>query len=180
MPDGEIARILISEQEIRTMVQDLGLRITRHYRQTGGDLLVVGLLKGAFVFMADLIRTIEYPLSVDFLAVSCYSDSTLSSGEVKVRMDIQASLQDRHILLVEDIVDTGITFEKVIGMIQGRNPRSLKTCALLSKPSRREVSVPIDFCGRDIPDEFVCGYGLDYAEKFRNLPYIGVLEMSGV
>jgi hypoxanthine phosphoribosyltransferase len=176
--EGRIVRILISEEEIQAMVKSLGAEITRHYQRTGGDLLVVGLLKGAFVFMADLIRTIDYPLSVDFLAVSSYSDSTLSSGEVRLRMDMQGSVRGRHVLLVEDIVDTGHTFHKVAGMLAGRDPASLKTCALLSKPSRREVDVAIDFCGRDIPDEFVCGYGLDYAEQFRNLPYIGVLGMG--
>ncbi|MDR3630335.1 MAG: hypoxanthine phosphoribosyltransferase [Desulfocapsaceae bacterium] len=178
MPDRGIASVLISEQEIRTLVKNLGLEITRHYRQTGGDLLVVGLLKGSFIFMADLIRNIEYPLTVDFLAVSSYCDSTISSGEVKMRMDLQTPLQGRHVLVVEDIVDTGQTFQKVIGLLKSRNPVSVKTCTLLSKPSRREVAVAIDFCGREIPDEFVCGYGLDYAEKFRNLPYVGVLEAS--
>ena len=176
MPDRGIARILISEQEIRMIVDNLGGEITRHYRKTGGELLVVGLLKGSFIFMADLIRAIEYPLTVDFLAVSSYSDATVSSGEVMVKMDIGESIQDKNVLLIEDIVDTGTTFQKVIRLLEGRNPLSLKTCTLLSKPSRREVDVRIDYCGRDIPDHFVCGYGLDSAQKYRNLPYVGILE----
>jgi hypoxanthine phosphoribosyltransferase len=179
MPEKGITKILIPEQEIQTIVKSLGREITRHYRKNGGELLVVGLLKGSFVFMADLIRSIEYPLMVDFLAVSSYTDATVSSGEVTIKMDIGESIQGKSILLVEDIVDTGYTFQKVIRLLEKRQPASLKTCAFLSKPSRREVDVPIDFFGRDIPDEFVCGYGLDYAQKYRNLPYIGVLGAVG-
>jgi hypoxanthine phosphoribosyltransferase len=175
MPDKEIEKILISEQEIQAIVANLGREITGHYRKIGGELLVVGLLKGSFIFMADLVRAIGYPLTVDFLAVSSYSNSTVSSGDVKVKMDIGESVSSKNILLVEDIVDTGHTFKKVIRLLQRRNPSSLMTCALLSKPSRREVEVTIDFCGRDIPDEFVVGYGLDYGQQYRNLRYIGVL-----
>ncbi len=175
MPDKGIVRILLPEQEIRVIVENLGREITSHYKETGGELLVVGLLKGSFIFMADLVRSIDYPLALDFLAVSSYGDATVSSGDVSIRMDIGESVQDRNVLLVEDIVDTGHTFDKVIRWLQTRNPGSLKTCALLSKPSRREVEVRIDFCGRDIPDDFVCGYGLDYAQKYRNLRYVGVL-----
>lgn len=176
MPERGIKKILLAEQELRTIVTDLGREITRHYREIGGELLVVGLLKGSFVFMADLIRVIDYPLTVDFLAVSSYRNGTVSSGDVTMKMDIGESVQGKNVLLVEDIVDTGHTFKKVIRSLELRNPDSLKICALLSKPSRRKVQVPIDFCGRDIPDEFVCGYGLDYAQKYRNLPYIGVLD----
>ncbi len=176
MPDKGIKSTLISEQEIQAIVEELGRKITAYYKDKGGDLLVVGLLKGSFIFMADLVRVIDHPLAVDFLAVSSYADSTVSSGDVKVKLDIDEPIERKHILLVEDIVDTGITFKKVIHMLKERNPKSLKTCAFLSKPSRRKVEVPIDFCGRDIPDEFVCGYGLDYAQKYRNLRYIGVLD----
>jgi hypoxanthine phosphoribosyltransferase len=176
MSDTGIAKILIPEQEIQTIVNTLSVEISQHYRKIGGDLLVVGLLKGSFIFMADLVRSIDYPLTIDFLSVSSYSDATVSSGEVKVEKDISGLIEGKNVLLVEDIVDTGYTFQKVIRLLKGRNPLSLKTCSLLSKPSRREVDVRIDFCGRDIPDEFVCGYGLDYAEKYRNLKYIGVLE----
>ncbi len=179
MPERGVARILIPEQEIRMIVETLGLEITRHYRKTGGELLVVGLLKGSFIFMADLVRAVEYPLTIDFLAVSSYGEATVSSGKVAVKMDIGGSIEGKNLLLVEDIVDTGHTFQKVIRLLEARNPLSLKTCTLLSKPSRREVDVRIDFCGRDIPDEFVCGYGLDYAQKYRNLPYIGILGTTG-
>jgi hypoxanthine phosphoribosyltransferase len=179
MPDTGIAKILIPEEEIQTIVKGLGEKITRHYRKIGGELLVVGLLKGSFIFMADLVRSIEYPLTVDFLSVSSYNDTTTSSGEVKVMMDIGGLIEGKNVLLVEDIVDTGYTFQKVIRLLKGRNPLSLMTCTLLNKPSRREVDVHINFCGRDIPDEFVCGYGLDYANKYRNLKYIGVLDASG-
>jgi hypoxanthine phosphoribosyltransferase len=175
MPEKEIKRILIPEQEIQTIVFQLGRDISNHYKMAGGELLVVGVLKGSFIFMADLVRAIDYPLMVDFLAVSSYGDATISSGEVLMKMDIDKSVSDKHILLIEDIVDTGNTFKKVIRMLEQRNPLSLKTCSLLSKPSRREVEVAIDFCGRDIPDEFVVGYGLDFAEQYRHLRYIGVL-----
>ena len=178
MPDKEIKKILIPEQDIGELVARLGREITEYYQEKGGELLVVGLLKGSFVFMADLIRAVDYPLKVDFLAVSSYNDSTVSSGDVKINMDIGESVQGKDVLLVEDIVDTGNTFKKVIQLLQQRNPASLLTCSLLSKPSRREVDVSIDFLGRDIPDEFVCGYGLDYAQRFRNLRYIGVLGSS--
>jgi hypoxanthine phosphoribosyltransferase len=179
MPEKGVARILIPEQELRMIVETLGGEITRHCRKTGGELLVVGLLKGSFIFMADLVRAIEYPMTIDFLAVSSYGDATVSSGKVAVKMDIGGSIEGKNVLLVEDIVDTGYTFQKVIRLLEGRNPLSVKTCTLLSKPSRREVDVRIDFCGRDIPDEFVCGYGLDYAQKYRNLPYIGILGTTG-
>jgi hypoxanthine phosphoribosyltransferase len=175
MSDKEIKKILISEKDIGGLVARLGREITEYYQEKGGELLVVGLLKGSFVFMADLIRAVNYPLQVDFLAVSSYNDSTVSSGDVKINLDIGESLQGKDVLLVEDIVDTGNTFKKVIQLLRQRKPASLKTCSLLSKPSRREVEVPIDFLGLDIPDEFVCGYGLDYAQRFRNLRYIGVL-----
>ncbi len=178
MPDTGVEKILIPEQDIQAIVAKLGRDITGHYRKVGGELLVVGLLKGSFIFMADLVRAIEYPLTVEFLAVSSYSNSTVSSGDVKVKLDIGESVSGKNILLVEDIVDTGLTFKKVIWLLQQRKPRSLKICTLLSKPSRRKVEVPIDFCGREIPDEFVCGYGLDYAERYRNLRYIGVLDID--
>jgi hypoxanthine phosphoribosyltransferase len=177
MPDTGITKILISEEEIRKIVDELGREITQHYHETGGELVVVGLLRGSFVFMADLIRRIHYPLVVDFMAVSSYGDGTTSSGDVKIIMDLNQSIEGKHILLVEDIIDTGKTFRKVIRMMGNRSPGSVKICTFLNKPSRRVADVPIDFCGMDIPDEFVCGYGLDYAQKYRNLPYVGVLSL---
>ena len=175
MPDSGVSKILINEDEIADIVDRLGREITENYRQSGGELIVVGLLRGSFVFMADLIRKIHYPLVVDFMAVSSYGDGTVSSGDVKIVMDLDESVEGKHVLLVEDIIDTGTTFNKVIRMMRNRNPETLKICTFLNKPSRRVHEVPIDFCGKDIPDEFVCGYGLDYAQKYRNLPYVGVL-----
>ena len=175
--DQGIEKQFVSAQEIEKTVTRLGHEITSHYQQVEDlDLLVIGLLRGSFVFMADLIRHIELPLTVDFMTVSSYGDSTVTTGNVKVVMDLDEPVEGKDILMVEDIIDTGNTFNKVIGLIRYRNPRSLKICTFLSKPSRRRVEVPIDFCGLEIPDEFVCGYGLDYAQKYRNLPYIGVLK----
>lgn len=175
MLESGISKKLIDEDEIGAIVARLGGEITEFYRQQGGELIVVGLLRGSFVFMADLIRKISYPLVVDFMAVSSYGDGTLSSGDVKIVMDLDQSIENKHILLVEDIIDTGTTFKKVIRMMRNRNPQTLKICTFLNKPSRRKHEIPIDFCGKDIPDEFVCGYGLDFAQKYRNLPYVGVL-----
>lgn len=139
-------------------------------------MIVVGLLRGSFVFMADLVHEIKCSMVTDFMTVSSYGDETESSGDVKVVMDLDESITDRDVLLVEDIIDTGETFSKVIRMLEGRKPASLRICTLQNKPSRRKVEVNIDFCGVEIPDEFVCGYGLDYAQKFRNVPYIGIYE----
>ncbi len=175
MPETGITKILIREEEIVEIVDELGREITQHYQQTAGDLIVVGLLRGSFIFMADLVRRIHYPLIVDFMAVSSYRDGTISSGDVKIVMDLDESVEGKHVLFVEDIIDTGNTFNKVIRMMNNRNPASVRVCTFLNKISRREVDVQVDFCGRDIPDEFVCGYGLDYAQKYRNLPYVGVL-----
>ena len=172
-----IDREFISAEEIVQTVARLGMEINDHYSQKQDlNLLVIGLLRGSFVFMADLIRHIELPLTVDFMTVSSYGEGTESTGNVKVVMDLDEPVEGKDVLMVEDIIDTGNTFNKVLGLIRYRKPRSLKICTFLSKPSRRQVEVPIDFCGREIPDEFVCGYGLDYAQKYRNLPYIGILK----
>ena len=177
--DKDIQEIFISEQEIHAIVEKLGREITNHYSErTDLDLLVIGLLRGSFVFMADLIRHLELPLTVDFMTVSSYGNGTASTGNVKVVMDLDEPVEGKDVLMVEDIIDTGNTFNKVLGLIRYRKPRSLKICTFLSKPSRRQVEVPIDFCGREIPDEFVCGYGLDYAQKYRNLPYIGIVKQN--
>lgn len=176
MPDSGVTKILIDKEEIASIVKKLGEEITEVYRASGGELIVAGLLRGSFIFMADLVRHIHYPMVVDFMAVSSYGDGTVSSGDVKIVMDLDESVEGKHILLVEDIIDTGNTFKKVIRMISNRNPASLRVCTFLNKPSRRRHDIRIDFCGKDIPDEFVCGYGLDYAQKYRNLPYVGVLD----
>lgn len=172
-----IERTLIDEAEVKAVVQRLGREITAYYGQKQElELIVIGLLRGSFVFMADLVREIKLPLVVDFMTVSSYGDGTISTGDVKVVMDLDESIEGKDILMVEDIIDTGNTFNKVIGLIRHRKPRSLRICTFLSKPSRRRIDVPIDFCGMEIPDEFVCGYGLDFSQRYRNLPYVGVLS----
>jgi hypoxanthine phosphoribosyltransferase len=179
MDSHGIDKEFISAGEIAQTVARLGKEINNYYSSKPDlNLLVIGLLRGSFVFMADLIRHIELPLTVDFMTVSSYGDATQSTGNVKVVMDLDEPVEGKDVLMVEDIIDTGNTFNKVIGLIRYRKPRSLKICSFLSKPSRRQVEVPIDFCGMEIPDEFVCGYGLDYAQKYRNLPYIGILKID--
>lgn len=173
-----IVKILVTEEEVRETVKRLGAEITDFYGQKEADLLVIGLLRGSFVFLADLVREIKLPLIVDFMTLSSYGDGTTSSGDVKVVLDLDTSIEERDVLVVEDIVDTGRTFSKVIRMLRNRNPRSLKVCTFLNKPVTRIVDVEIDFCGVDIPDEFAVGYGLDYAQLYRNLPYVGVLDES--
>ncbi len=167
---------LISQQEIAEIVARLGAEVSETYRDIEQELIVVGLLRGSFIFMADLIRAVNVPLIVDFMTVSSYGDGTVSSGDVKVVMDLDSSIEGRDVLVVDDIVDTGRTFSKVIRMLKNRNPKSIRTCSFLRKPKAHLVPIEIDFCGRSIGDEFVIGYGLDYAQKYRNIPYIGVLE----
>lgn len=176
MKDYEISRVLLTEEEVQAVVRRLGGEISSHYRELQQELMVVGLLRGSFIFMADLVRQIPFPLVVDFLTVSSYGNGTVSSGDVKVVMDLDSSIEDRDVLLVEDIVDTGRTFCKIIHMIRNRKPRSLKVCTFLNKQEARLVDVQIDFCGMNIPDEFVVGYGLDHAQRYRNLPYVGILD----
>jgi hypoxanthine phosphoribosyltransferase len=174
----EIVKTLVSEDEVKRIVERLGAEITAHYGELERELMVIGLLRGSFIFMADLVRQIKIPLVVDFLTLSSYGDGTISSGDVKVVMDLDSSIEDRDVLLVEDIVDTGRTFGKVIRMMRNRNPRSLKVCTFLNKPAARRVDIDIDFCGVDIPNEFAVGYGLDYAQGYRHLPYVGVLKID--
>lgn len=176
MSEQGLKKTLLSKEEIADIVARLGREISECYKDSGKELIVVGLLRGSFVFMADLVREIKHPMVTDFMTISSYGDATISSGDVKVVMDLDESITDRDVLLVEDIIDTGNTFSKVVRMLEGRSPASLRICTLLSKPSRRKVEVDIDFCGIEIADEFVCGYGLDYAQKFRNVPYIGIYE----
>ena len=176
MQEHNITKILVAEDEIRTIVQRLGAEITVYYQGIDKQLMVIGLLRGSFIFMADLVRQIEVPLVVDFMTLSSYGDGTVSSGDIKVVMVLDSSIEGRDVLLVEDIVDTGRTFSKVIRMLRNRNPRSLKTCTFLNKPETRQVDIQIDFCGVDIPNEFAVGYGLDYAQMYRNLLYVGVLN----
>lgn len=165
---------LISADEIRAKVTELAARISHDYRDR--SLVVVGVLKGAWVFMADLVRSLEIPVECDFLAVSSYGSETESSGVVKILSDLSVSVEGKDVLLVEDIVDTGITLSYIKGLLELRHPRSLKICALLDKPARHRTDVQIDYLGFTIPNRFVVGYGIDYDERFRNLPYIGYIE----
>lgn len=174
MPEKGLSGVLLSQEEIAEIVARLGREITECYRDSDKELIVIGLLRGSFIFMADLVREIKCPMVTDFMTISSYGDNTISSGDVKVVMDLDESISDRDVLMVEDIIDTGNTFSKVVRMLENRSPASLRICTLLNKPSRRKVEVNIDFCGIDIPDEFVCGYGLDFAQKYRNVPYVGI------
>ncbi|HAG10753.1 MAG TPA: hypoxanthine phosphoribosyltransferase [Desulfotomaculum sp.] len=169
-----LGRVLLGEREIQDRVRKLGEEISRDY--TGNELLLVGVLKGAFIFLADLARCLTIPVRLDFITVSSYGESLKSSEEVVILKDLGMDLKDRHVLLVEDIIDTGLTIDLLMDNLAGRNPASLKTCALLDKPDRRKVSVKVDYVGFDIPDEYIVGYGLDYQDKYRCLKDIYVLE----
>lgn len=171
-PDGE--RILISEEDIRAKVAEMGKQISIDY--AGKELLVVGILKGAMIFLADLVRNISVPTYFDFMAVSSYGSSTKSSGVVRILKDLDQGIEGRHVLIVEDIIDTGLTLNYLVDNLKSRGPASLKVSTLLDKPSRREAPVEIHYNGFAIPDEFVVGYGLDYKECYRNFPYIMVLS----
>lgn len=172
--DSRAARVLIDHQEIDERVGELARLITEDYRDR--DLVVVGILKGAFVFLADLVRRVDLPLEVDFVAVSSYGKDTVTSGVVRVIKDLDLDIRGRDVLLVEDIVDTGLTLDYIARMLLQREPASLEICALLNKPEARKVDIEVKYCGFDIPPVFVVGYGLDYAERYRQLPYVGVLE----
>lgn len=167
---------LISSEKLAARVAELGREITRDYQ--GGDLLLVGVLRGCFVFMADLARQIELDLSCDFLGIESYGDATESSGVARITSDLGHPVAGKDLLVVEDIVDTGLTLSYLLELLRDRQPRSVRTCALLHKPARARREVKIDYLGFTVPDMFVVGYGLDYAQRYRNLPYIGVLEES--
>jgi hypoxanthine phosphoribosyltransferase len=169
-------RILITEEQIRNRVKELGEEITRDYQ--GKELLVVGILKGACVFMADLVRQIKIPVAVDFMDVSSYGLATESSGVVRILNDLEESIEGRHVLIVEDIIDSGLTLDYISKNLKSRKAVSVKICAFLDKPSRRKALVQADYLGYSVPDEFIVGYGLDYAEKYRHYPYLAVLEQD--
>jgi hypoxanthine phosphoribosyltransferase len=171
----DVAKILISEQEIQARVRELGQQINAAYGD-GDRLLLVCVLKGAFMFLADLVRHLEVRHEVDFMEISSYGAGTVSSGVVRILLDLEQNVEGRHVLIVEDIIDSGRTLDYITRNLQTRRPASVRVCTLLSKPSRREIDVPLAFVGFEIPDEFVMGYGLDYAEAYRNLPFIGVLK----
>ncbi|MDK2858111.1 MAG: hypoxanthine phosphoribosyltransferase [Verrucomicrobiota bacterium] len=180
MVEKGLGKVLLSREHLQKIVERLGREITAAYQESENELVVIGLLRGSFIFMADLIRQIKLPMTTDFMTISSYGDGTVSSGDIKVVMDLDETISGCDVLVVEDIIDTGNTFSKVIRMLEARDPASLKICTLLNKPSRRKIDVQIDFCGMEIPDEFVCGYGLDYAQKYRNVPYVGIYTGSPV
>ena len=169
-----VRRIVYDEQAIASKVREMGARISAAYPD--GDLLVLGLLKGSFIFLSDLVRQITRPLQVDFLVASSYGDKTFSSGTVRLLYDPETTLECKHILLVEDIVDTGRTLSRLMDLLKARNPRSLEICALLHKHIATELKYPTKFVGFDAPNEFLVGYGLDHAENFRHIPYIASLQ----
>ena len=166
---------LISQSDIHTRIQSLAAEIERDY-PAGDGIHLVAILKGGFMFMADLVRAMSERVTMDFMAVSSYGKGTTSSGQVRVLKDLDSNVEGRHVILVEDIVDTGLTLHYLQDLLRARAPKTLKTACLLSKPSRRKVDVTVDYIGFTIEDHFVVGYGLDYAEKYRNLPYIAVLQ----
>ncbi|MGH2546605.1 MAG: hypoxanthine phosphoribosyltransferase [Actinomycetota bacterium] len=172
--EQDIDRILISGDEVQAKIRELGARITEDYR--GKDLLLVGVLKGAFVVMADLSRHIRLPLRFDFMAVSSYGASTKTSGVVRILKDLDHDIEGMHVLLVEDIVDSGLTLAYLLKNLRGRRPATLEVCALMQKPEVQRVDIDIRYKGFEIPPVFVVGYGLDFAEKYRNLPYVATLK----
>jgi len=168
---------LISAKSIAARVEDLAAEISETFADTD-KLIVVGLLRGSFVFISDLVRELELPVEVDFLEASSYGNSTESSREVRILKDLRGEIEGRDVLVVEDIVDTGYTLTHVTKLLKSRNPKRLEVCALLDKPSRREVDIKATWTGFEIPDEFVVGYGIDYAQRNRNLPYIGKVRFT--
>ena len=171
----DIKTVLVTEEQLKAKVAELGARISRDYE--GKNLVLVSILKGAVVFMADLMRAVTIPCSIDFMVVSSYGGTnTQTTGLVKIVKDLDADLTGRDVLIVEDILDTGVTLSNLVPMLKMRNPSSVKICAILNKPTRRKADIQPDYEGFQVPDEFVVGYGLDYDEKYRNLPYVGVLK----
>ena len=176
MGEAEVGEILVQGDELAHRVRELAADISRDYE--GEELLLIGVLKGAFFFLADLMRHLEVPCEVDFMAVSSYGSSTDSSGVVRILKDLDAPLEGRHVLIVEDIVDSGLTLQYLMRTLETRSPASLEVCALLTKPERRLVEAPARYVGFEIPDKFAIGYGLDYDERYRNLPYVATLQLD--
>ena len=169
-----VGEILIDKETLAARVAELGVEVSSDYQ--GRDLLLIGVLKGAVFFMADLMRHLTVPCEVDFMAISSYGDSTDSSGIVRILKDLDINIEGRDVLVVEDIIDSGLTLSYLMRNLESREPASLEVCALLTKPARREIDVPVRWIGFEIPNKFVIGYGLDFAERYRNLPYVGVLS----
>lgn len=172
----DIESVLISEEQLKAKVSELGKQISKDYQ--GKDLLLVSILKGACVFLSDLMRAVDIPLAIDFMCVSSYGKGTTTQGRAKIIKDLDVDIAGKDVLIVEDILDSGVTLSHVMEILRSRGPASLKLCSLLEKPERHRVEVPLDYVGFVVPDEFVVGYGLDYAERYRNLPYVGVLKES--
>lgn len=171
----DIQTVLVTEEQLRAKVAELGAQVSRDY--AGRDLLLVSILKGAVVFMADLMRAVTIPCSIDFMVVSSYGGTnTESTGLVKIVKDLDADLSGRDVLIVEDVLDTGVTLSNLVPMLKMRHPNSVRICAILDKPARRKTDIRADYIGFEVPDAFVVGYGLDYDEKYRNLPFVGVLK----
>lgn len=172
---SNIEETLFSKEEIEQKVKELGQQISQDYNEDD-EIVVIGVLKGASVFMSDLIRQIQLPVYIDFIAVSSYGYSTESSGIVRILKDLDLEVEGKHVLIVEDIIDTGLTLKYLTNNLEARNVKSLKICTLLDKPKRRKCDLDIDYIGFEIPDKFIVGYGIDYGEKYRNLPYIAAIK----
>ena len=169
-----IKEVLVSEEEITLKVKEMGKQITEDYK--GQDLMLIGILKGAVIFMSELAQNIELPVQMEFMAVSSYGKSSVSTGEVRIIKDLDFSVEDRNLLIIEDIIDTGYTLSYLIDNLKKRGAKSVKVCTLLDKPDRRKADIHVDYLGFIVPDEFIVGYGLDYAERYRNLPYVAALK----
>ena len=174
MDDDAIGDILVKPEELQNRVRELAAEISRDY--AGRDLVLIGVLKGAVFFLSDLMRQLEVPCEVDFMAVASYGSATKSSGVVRILKDLDAVIEDRDVLIVEDIVDSGLTLQYLLRNLGARNPRTLEVCALLTKPERRKVELPTRYVGFEIPNRFVIGYGLDHGERYRNLPFVAALK----
>ncbi len=172
--ENDIKEILITEEQIKQKTKELGKKITEHYK--GKDLVVIGVLKGCVIFLSDLVREIDLPLTLDFMVVSSYGTSTKSSGVVRILKDLEKDIQNKDVLIVEDVVDSGLTLSYLVEYLKSRNANSVKICSILDKPEKRKAQVDIAFPGFQIPDEFVVGYGLDYSEIYRNLPFVCILK----
>ena len=174
MLEKDIQSVLFSEEELKNRVAELAAMIEKDYE--GKEIMLIGVLRGSFVFMADLCRAIDLPCTLDFMSVSSYGKGTTSNGQVQITKDLSEDISGRHVIVIEDILDSGNTLSYLLKMLQNRNPASIRLCTLLDKPDRRVKQVEVHYSGFTIPDAFVVGYGLDYAEKYRNLPYIGILK----
>ena len=172
--ENDIKEVLCTEEQLQAKIKELGAQITKDY--AGKDLLMVSILKGSIMVMADLMRAVDLPVQIDFMNVSSYGAGTETKGSVKILKDLDVDIKGKDVLIIEDILDSGVTLHNLIGMLEQRNPASISICTLFSKPSRRKVEVETKYMGYEIPDAFIVGYGLDYAEKYRNLPFVGVLK----